>query len=137
MGVLWVLVILTSLAVSVGRGAQLNLSLARHAVGKSKTKLMAWAGVMHAIDQIRVDKEDAAGSRFDTLYQCGITLKDGNTPEDLFKNVALGGGYFDVVYADEYYGLRDEERLLNINTMTKASGRRILYGPGQAVSLQE
>src|SRR3989338_8209914 len=74
--VLWILVILTVLTVRLGRNTHVELSLVKHAIGKIKSKYIARAGFVYALDRIRKDSADAAAAKQDTLYQCGVHLSD-------------------------------------------------------------
>jgi len=123
--VLWILVILTVLTVSLGRNTHVELSLVKHAVGKLKSKYIAWAGFVYAVERIREDSADADAVKQDTLYQCGVRLGDEESPQEAFQNITVGDGYFDVQYVPGgqegkkiYYGLQDEERRININALT-------------------
>ena len=124
--VLWILVILTVLTVSLGRNTHVELSLVKHAIGKLKSKYIARAGFVYALDRIRKDTADADAAKRDTLYQCGVHLGDEESPQQAFANVVVGDGYFDLQYIPAgdgegkniYYGLQDEERRININTLT-------------------
>lgn len=122
---LWILVILTVLTVSLGRNTHVELSLVKHAIGKIKSKYIARAGFVYALDRIRRDSADQDAAKQDTLYQCGVHLGDEESPQQAFANVAVGDGYFDVGYfaggkegRNIYYGLGDEERRININALT-------------------
>src|SRR3989338_5016593 len=64
--VLWILVILTVLTVSLGRNTHVELSLVKHAVGKLKSKYIARAGFVYALDRIRKDTADADAAKRDT-----------------------------------------------------------------------
>ncbi len=88
--VLWMMVILSFLAVGLGRRTSIDLALTKFAVGQSRASNLAWAGLMYAIDQIKKDSEDSAAAGLDTAYLCGITLEEGQVPEDIFKEVRLG-----------------------------------------------
>lgn len=123
--VLWILVILTVLTVSLGRNTHVELSLVKHAVGKMKSKYIARAGFVYALERIRKDSADKDGAKQDTLYQCGVRLGDEESPQEAFKDIASGDGHFDVQYFSGggegkkiYYGLQDEERRIDINTLT-------------------
>lgn len=123
--VLWILVILTVLTVSLGRNTHVELSLVKHAIGKIKSKYIALAGFVYALDRIRRDSADTDAAKQDTLYQCGVHLDDEESPQQAFADVVVGDGYFDVGYfsgGEEgrkiYYGLGDEERRININALT-------------------
>jgi len=120
--VLWILVILSMLAVGLGRQTSVDVALAKHELERFKGKYLAWAGLVYAIDQIHRDNKDATTKQFDTLYQCGISLPSNTTVEKLFRHISLGDGYFDVGYPSEasndspfYYGLQDEESKINLN----------------------
>ena len=124
--VLWILVILTVLTVSLGRNTHVELSLVKHAIGKVKSKYIAWAGFVYALDRIRRDSADPDAAEQDTLYQCGVRLNDEESLQQAFANVVVGDGYFDLQYIPVgdgegkkiYYGLQDEERRININALT-------------------
>ena len=123
---LWILVILSVLAVGLGRRTGVDLSLTKYALSGLKARYMAWAGLMYAIHQIKMDTEDPITSTSDTLYQCGIKLEEGKTPQLIFQKVSLGDGNFEVFYNPfesgqapqrVFYGLRDEESKINLNAM--------------------
>jgi len=122
---LWMMVILSILALGLARRASIDLSLTRYYVGKAKANYYVWAGFLYALDLARKDMMQESGRDHDTLYECGVTLENGKTPKEIFGNIALGEGYFDVSYissgdnSDKYYGLQDEERRININAITK------------------
>ena len=123
--VLWILVILTVLTVSLGRNTHVELSLVKHAVGKIKSKYIARAGFVYALERIRKDSADPDAAKQDTLYQCGVRLGDEESLQKAFKGIAVGDGYFDVQYIPDgekgkkiYYGFQDEERRININALT-------------------
>jgi len=122
---LWILVILTVLTVSLGRNTHVELSLVKHAIGKMKSKYIARAGFVYALERIREDSADAEAAKQDTLYQCGVRLRDEESPQEAFGDVVVGDGHFDVGYfpgGEEgkkiYYGPADEERRININVLT-------------------
>ena len=109
--VLWALVILTALAVSLGRGTNIELALTKHSVGKLKAKYLAWAGLIYAINQIRLDSKDETSNKQDTLYYCGIPMNPANSPESLFKEKSLENGFFDVSFLQKALpGLKKEEQ---------------------------
>lgn len=128
---LWVLVVLTALTLSVGRSTALELALTKHTVAKAKSKYLAWAGIVYALDQIREDSHDSLSGKRDTLYYCAIPMNEGHAPVELFKGRVVGDGYFEISsradgFAQEeergvYYGLQDEERRININALTSSN----------------
>ncbi len=132
--VLWALVILTTLAVSLGRGTNIELILAKYSVAKLKAKYLAWGGLVYAIHQISLDSEDEDSKDKDTLYYCAIPIDSEKSPESLFKQRPLGDGYFEVAFFSQdtpetksslRFGLEDEERKININA-TNVSNTDVL-----------
>ena len=120
--VLWILVILTILAVGLGRKTSVELALIKNAIGQMKAKYIAWGGLIYAIDHIRIDTEDEKTKAYDTLYECGIKLDTNQSAEDLFEKISLGSGYFQIAYKTEdqktvIYGMEDEQRRINLNTI--------------------
>lgn len=124
--VLWVLVILTSMAISLGRNTQIELALSKNIIARAKAKYMAVAGIVYAMNHIRLDSKDEKSQAVDTLYYCGVSSDLGYSGEELFRQKELAGGHFDIRYqpskeeqgigsSEYYYGLQDEERKININ----------------------
>lgn len=122
--VLWALVILTTLAVSLGRGTNIELTLAKYSIAKLKAKYLAWGGLVYAIHQISLDSEDKDSK--DTLTYCAIPVDAQKSPESLFKQRPLGDGYFEVAFlqydtlgekSSSRFGLEDEERKINVNAL--------------------
>jgi len=123
--VLWTLVILGALAVSMGRSTNIDLAITKNVVGKLKSKYIAIAGLSFAQNQILLDTQDGGSKDQDTLYLCGISLGQGS-PESLFKDVKIGEGRFNIFSelqdSDKvHYGFQDEERKINLNTLTESS----------------
>lgn len=124
--ILWILVILTILAVSLGRSTSLELSLTKHAVLKQKSRYLAWSGIIYAMGHIRKDSDDNLSAKEDTLYRCAVNLGQGGRPQDWFHKQSLGDGYFSVGYVRRspeggkkaYDGMSDEERKINLNALT-------------------
>ena len=132
--VLWALALLSILAIGMGRGARIDLALAKHGIGKLKAEGLVWAAINYAQNLIRLDteKEEPAA---DTLYQCGFYLPEGKTAEDIFKNVSLEDGSFDIRYvlkdssdkSEICYGFQDEERRINVNAINKSNYRILVH----------
>lgn len=133
--VLWVLVILSMLAVGLARKVKVDLALTKYAVGKAKSRAIAMAGLAYAMSHISQDSQDPQTGRVDTKLQCGFVLKDQNTVENLFKQKAVGDGYFTISYqaagADNNrltrYGFQDEESRLNINGLNSNNYQMLKY----------
>jgi len=125
--VLWILVILSVLAIGLGRKSRVELALIKHSIGKFKAKALAKAGIMVALDHIQRDTRDEQTKAMDTLYQCGVTLSDGKSMEEVFINIPLGEGFFEISYEQDNQageqgtvlpGFIDEERKININAVS-------------------
>ncbi len=124
----WVLVILVLLAISLGRNTNIDLVATKYSISKARSKYLAWAGLIFAVKQLKLDAQNSDSAGQDTLYYCGIPKTEGFEPENIFKEHKLGDGYFNISYrasrdlmADNkriYYGLVDEERFININTVS-------------------
>ncbi len=128
--VLWAMVILTTLVVSLGRNTSIELSLTKYALGDLKAKYLAWAGLNFAMNQIKIDSDDQLSNSFDNLYYCAISSSQEDSTEQLFKHKELGQGYFDIRYVYkgssgaqklDFYGMQDEERKININTLNNVA----------------
>ena len=94
--VLWLLIILSIMAISFSRRMAIELSLTKNAVDKLRSKYLAMAGFQYALGKISRGSSD--NNFADTLWQCGVKLDDQQIPEDLFRQVAINGGHFDVGY---------------------------------------
>jgi type II secretory pathway component PulK len=125
------LAILSVLAIGLGRAARIDLALVKHRVGKIRADGLIWAAMHYAQNQVRLDKEKT----IDTVYQCGFSLQDNKTPQDIFSQVRLQDGSFDISYLldagegqkDVCYGLQDEERRININGIHKQNNRILVH----------
>jgi general secretion pathway protein K len=118
--VLWTLMILVSLALSLGRQVAMDAALTSYNLGKLKAKYYARAGVMFSKALIRQDTVSPASQGYDTLAACGIPF---GYPTDRLRRYAVDDGYFRVILAagptaPAGYGLQDEERRLNVNAIT-------------------
>lgn len=124
--VLWILMILSMLAVGLGRRASIDIALTKYQIAREKTDYLAWGAFNYALNLVKKNSEETGKEKADTLYACGIRLKDGQTPENIFSNVAMGEGDITISYEPKglqppnrvYYGLSDEERKINLNALT-------------------
>ncbi len=131
LSVLWIIAILSMLAVGLGRSMSVDLSLTKYSIGKLKSYYLARAGLIQAIQLIKIDSLDEEAKEFDSLYQCGMRLEEAKTLEDIFKDVAIeqDGSYrigfreknFGQEESKDYYGFTDEERKLNLNGLNKTN----------------
>ena len=95
LAVLWIVLILSILAVSLGKEVAVDLALTKYTIGSLKAEGLAWSGIMAAMNHIRGFSENNAGSAVDTPYR--YQLKDG---------------YFEIGY------FVDEERKINLNAIS-------------------
>lgn len=123
--VLWVLVILTALAVSLGKNAHIEMSLTKYALGRMKSKYAAWAGISCAQNQIALDSQDTSSNQEDTYYYCGVARNNNADLNKLFEKVRIGDEEFSLSFQQEegdsvkkHYGFTDEERRINLNALT-------------------
>lgn len=122
---IWILVILTMLAVGIGHRNSIGVKLNRYSIDRLRSYYLAKAGVQAVMKELVKDAINPQTKDYDTLYQCGISLAEGQTPEDLFKDRPLGEGFYSVSYKRkipeekslETCGLIDEERKINLNAI--------------------
>jgi type II secretory pathway component PulK len=115
-GILGLLVLMT---VSIGRRANQELGLIKYSLQKMQSRYLAWAGFYNTLNELRQDGLDEIASLNDNIYTCGFKLPEGKTPEDLFKEVKLGNGWFNVTTGTDpfRYGMGDEDGKLNLNAL--------------------
>ncbi len=111
---LWILAILSILALGIGFRISVEARLAKYNIDGMKALYLARAGLYKS--QALLAKKTGG---VDSIRQCGITLRNDDNPENslegLFVNVKLGEGSFTVAY-NNYPGMSDEERKINLNT---------------------
>lgn len=123
--ILWILVILTVLAVTIGHRVSLALRLSRYQRDSLKAYSLAKGGINLAIAVLEEDgKKDTQGA---PGYDAPDEPWADN--EQKFKNISLGSDkdeFATVYYVDKAggreeikYGVTDEERKININTADK------------------
>jgi general secretion pathway protein K len=113
---LWILVILTILAVITGGRLSSELRFVRNQRDRLKAHYLARAGINQAIAELEKD------TALDIDY---LTESWADNPE-IFKEHPLGNGKFSVSYnfavedkEETFYGLIDEERRINLNVADK------------------
>lgn len=129
---LWIVAIISLLALGVGFRSSLDVRLSKYNLDKLRASYLARAGILKAQESILSD-----ASFYDSLYQCGFTLSGQEVPKDLFGNdpEQLEKGDFSVHYtyqdiADQkylIYGPLDEERKVNINLSKTAPAVKSEY----------
>lgn len=119
---LWILAILSVLALGVGFRISVELKLNRYAMDRLKARYIAMGAVVKVEDAL-----SRAVNTCDSIFACGLTFADEPSMAAFFAD-ALGDGSFSVGYKDGVIrrpGLRDEERCININTADPAKLARL------------
>ena len=113
---LWILVILTILAVITGGRLSSELRFVRSQRDRLKALYLARAGINQAI--IELEKDDTKNIDYLT--------EPWADNQEIFKDHPLGEGKFSVCYnftvndkRETFYGVMDEERRINLNTVDK------------------
>ena len=116
---IWMLIILSVLAVGVGHRNSIGVKLSRYSIDRLKAYYIAKAALQMVAGGLEKDVNN-----YDTFYECGLSLESDQTPEEIFKDVPLAEGYYTVSYKKHFqqeprvlYGLIDEERKININAL--------------------
>ena len=144
---LWIMAILTLLAMGIGFRASIEVRLSKYAIDRLEARYLAKAGIVKARQHLKDSR-----TMNDTLYECGIKFEGENTPETIFGDEfnELGNGSFSVRYTalkkvesveaeegeegyevvmrpTEVYGVEDEERKININMSKLTQGNKAEY----------
>jgi len=112
---LWILAILSLLAISFAHHTAIGIKLAEYHISSLRNLYICKAGIKRVCYEINRDKE------YDSLNDSW-----SNNPE-AFKNAGVGTGAFTISYQIEddnedvitVYGMIDEERKININKLVK------------------
>ncbi len=121
---LWILTILSILAIGIGFRVSIEARLSKYNVDKLRAAYLAKAGIYKAKTLL----SNYPNKTFDTIRECGIVLPPNivlPSGKDALEGVfteSLGDGKFEVSYEEEgkpYYGMMDEERKININKADK------------------
>lgn len=117
---LWILVILTILAVSIGHRVSLALRVSRYQQDRLKAYCLARAGTQRAIVELENDKNEE--EQYDSLSDSWSTGIAPLTNKQFFENIEIqegSGETFSLKYPyekDSYSCMVDEESKININT---------------------
>lgn len=121
---IWILAILSILAIGIGFRTAIELRLLSYQIDSLKAYEIAKAGVMKA----RYEMEKDLNPDVDTIRDCGITLQDKETLEGKFAG-NMGEGTYRVYYLNEnqasFYGPQDLTRFININAAPREVLRRL------------
>ena len=119
---LWILTLLTLLALGIGIRMGVDIKLIGFFINSSKAHYLAEAAIKKTISLLEMD----TNKRVDSLKEIWSSGFDFDKEEFVLKDIALGEGTFTVSYKfgkDEngnpiyLYGASDEESKLNIDTM--------------------
>lgn len=116
---LWVLIILTVLAISVGHRVSIGLRLSRYSKDRIKAYSLARGGIQRGIIELENDK---GANQYDALSETWSTGIDplSNRPE--FENAEIKAGSGETFTLKEFYDeqtpvcISDEEHKININS---------------------
>ena len=133
---LWILIVLSILALGMGRRTRINLALAKYTIAKTKADYLAWAGINYVSKQMDSLTAEGSEKKIDTLYRCGVYFSDDQKGQDIFKEIPLKEGTFDIRYniynisnnqIDVCYGIQDEGRRINLNALDSQSYKVLSY----------
>lgn len=110
MVILWILVILTILAVSIGRRVSLDLRLSRYQADRLKAYCLTRAGIQRAIAELDIDTSQ---NKYDTLSESWSTGIDP-AAKPIFENIEIQEG------SGETFTVKtsDEDGKIDINTVS-------------------
>ncbi|MDP2653286.1 MAG: type II secretion system protein GspK [Candidatus Omnitrophota bacterium] len=118
--VLWMMVILSLAAAGLARSLRAERMLVKTHLGKMRSRQAVLSGVMYARSLIRQDSADLSSQGFDTRYQCGFSLPDGEAPEHVFGRQGADRSFFEMGAAGRA-GFSDEDGKINLNALTPAN----------------
>lgn len=126
---LWVLTLLSAIALSVTYRMRIELKLAGSELGRDKVFCIAKAGVIQALDVLGQDTLGQDTNGYDVLSESWSNYSVELYGVNLFKDITVGEGGFNVRYVydkdvftgsqEYYYGMEDEERKINVNKATQ------------------
>lgn len=114
---LWILAILSILAIGISFRASIEARLSKYSMDKLKGIYIAKAGILKSRAILSL-----SSNNYDSIRECGVTLPTDKEPQDVFSQ-KLGDGTFIVKYTEEgaaHYGMMDEQGKININKAEKA-----------------
>src|SRR3989338_5787622 len=82
---LWIIAILAVLFMGIGRRLFLEWRLGRYYLDEVGARYLAQAGTELASDLLQRSER-----KYDTLYECGVTFKDEQGPEEVLGRVRTG-----------------------------------------------
>lgn len=117
---LWVLCALAVFVSATALAVNQRVLVAKRIQDNENLHAIAEAGIKHALLQLKLDH----GNK--TAAALAVSCRDNPA---MFKDVNFGQGSFNIMYTGpagaQYYGMRDAERWININTATPAVLKRL------------
>ncbi|MDO8524989.1 MAG: type II secretion system protein GspK, partial [Candidatus Omnitrophota bacterium] len=130
---LWMLAILSILAMGIGFRVSVEARLAKYNMDRLTALYLAKAGVVKSIYRL-----SRTPSVIDSIYECGTVFSpEEKSDEAKIKAIfcsSLGAGSFNVGYTEDgriYSGASDEERRININTAPEEVLKNLLMYVGE------
>ncbi len=129
LAVLWMLVILSVMAIGLARRTAIDLSLTKYYLGKLQARYAARGGVVYARLLLKKDAVSGETAKADTLWLCGVDL-EGRSPQEIFDSQKVGPGSFTIGFTSwsseenknkKHYGFTDEDGRLNLNAINRGN----------------
>lgn len=122
---IWILTLLTAVTLSITYRMKIQLKLIDNEISREEVFFIAKAGIVQAISVLNQDTNTV-----DTLTEKWSNYSVELYRANLFKNIKVGKGQFTVSYIynkdiftgtqQVLYGMKDEERKININKATQS-----------------
>ncbi len=137
---LWILAILSLLAISFAHHTAVGIKLTEYHISSLENLYICKAGIKRACYELNRDKAEDVEQGY--IYD---SLNDSwSSNQEVFKNISVGDGTFTISYQIEddnkdmitVYGMIDEERKININKLVK-NGVRDVFRVSQMERLLE
>jgi hypothetical protein len=115
---LWIATILALFTFGLAHRTSLNLKIVRNQKNRLKAYNLAMAGINKAIMLAQEDSRDSETKDYDTILECGVSLKD-KEPKEIFSESSpeTSEGFAVGFYNDSnefVYGMTDEESKINV-----------------------
>ncbi len=121
--VLWITVLIVSMAVGTARRLRTDAALVRYAVGAQRARALLWSGRACALVLLRQDVADPDSRSREALRVCGVPSPPGGGPSKTLRGVVLPDGRVRMEGAggvsdeERWIGFQDETRRLDLNAL--------------------
>ena len=116
---LWIAAILVLFVFGLAQRAWLNLKIVRNQKNRLRAYNLAKAGINKAIMLAEEDAGDSQTKDYDTILECGVSLKERD-PKEIFREGSTdnGEGFEIGLYNNNefIYGLTDEDSKINLDS---------------------